>query len=258
MLLRKSAAGFAAAGVLALAAGLGAQSPPRERPGGARFLGAQAGAAGRVVRNAPYSADLITEITQSLADGNRIHQVSVSRVYRDGQGRTRTEQSLSGLNAIAPNSDLPKVVFLRDPVAGTSYALDATRKTATRSAWLRAGRGPAADGADSRPGAGGAREESLGRQTMEGVPADGIRSTTAIPAGQVGNEQPITIVTERWYSPDLQIYLLTRHTDPRAGETVTRVTNLTRGEPAHSLFEVPADFTVTGANWPSRPAPRTK
>ena len=141
-------------------------------------------------------------------------------------------------------------------MAGSSYALDTTRKTATKSAWQRAGRGLAAK---SMANAGGAvMEESLGRQTMEGVPADGTRTTRVIPAGQMGNEQPITIVTERWYSPDLQIYLLTRHTDPRAGETVTRLTNLTRGEPTHALFEVPADFKVTEENWSGRLEPRTK
>jgi hypothetical protein len=263
--------------MLLSAASLVAQNPPQERargrfqpdggtPGGARFLGAQAGAPGRVVRNAPYAAEAVTEITQTLADGNRIHQVSTSRVYRDGEGRTRTEQSLSGLSAIAPNSNLPKVIFLQDPVAGTSYALDTTRKTATKSAWQRAGRGPggrpmagaAAGWPGSRPANESVKEESLGRQTMEGVPADGTRTTSVIPAGQVGNEQPISIVTERWYSPDLQVNLLTRHSDPRAGETVTRLTNLTRGEPAHSLFEVPADFKVIEENLPGRPAPRAK
>lgn len=266
MPIGKNAAGLPAVAMLVLAAGLGAQNPPPDRPGGARFLGAQAGAPGRVVRNAPYSADVVTEITQTLMDGNRIHQVSGSRVYRDGEGRTRTEQSLSGLSAIAPNSNLPKVIFLQDPVAGTSYALDTTRKTATRSAWPRTGRGPAAKSmaaagagwADSHSGGQGVKKESLGRQTMEGVPADGARTTTTIPAGQVGNDQPMVIVTERWYSPDLQVYLLTRHTDPRAGETVTRLTNLTRGEPARSLFEVPADFKVTEENRSGRPGPRAR
>jgi hypothetical protein len=268
MQLRTSRAVCLPAFVLALAAGLAAQNPPQGRgrgrfqpeadaPGGARFLGALAGAPGRVVKSAPYTADAITETTQTLADGNRIHQVGTSKICRDGEGRTRTEQSLSGLSAIAPNSNLPKVVFLQDPVAGTSYALDATRKTATKSAWQRGGRGQGG----ARPmasGGGTAKEESLGRQTMENIPVDGIRSTRVIPAGQMGNEQPISIVTERWYSPDLQVSLLTRHTDPRSGETVTRLTNLTRGEPAHSLFEVPADFKVTEENWSGQPAPRAK
>ncbi len=267
MQLRISRAARLPAIALAVAASLAAQGPPQGRgrgmfqpeagaPGGARFLGALAGAPGRVVRNAPYSADAITETTQTLADGNRIHQVGTSKIYRDGEGRTRTEQSLSGLGAIAPSGNLPKVVFLQDPVAGISYALDATRKTATRSAWQRGGRGPGAGPAPGRGGAG--KDESLGRQTMEGVPVDGTRSTHVIPAGQVGNEQPISIVTERWYSPDLQVFVLTRHSDPRAGETVTRLTNLTRGEPAHSLFEVPADFKVVEENWSGRPAPRAR
>jgi hypothetical protein len=272
MLLRTSRAVVLPVGILAMAAGLAAQNSPQDRASGrfpaggrfqpdagvpvrARFLGAQAGTPGRVVRNAPYAAEAVTEITQTLADGNRIHQVSVSRVYRDGEGRTRTEQSLSGLSAIAPNSNLPKVIFLQDPVAGSSYALDTTRKTATKSEWQRAGRGRGAAWTSPRPGAPSVKEESLGRQTMEGLPADGTRSTTVIPAGQVGNEQPIPIVTERWYSSDLQVYLSIRHSDPRSGETVTRLTNLTRGEPAHSLFEVPADFRVTGENWSSPPAP---
>jgi hypothetical protein len=265
MHLPTSRAVFQPVVMLVLAAILAAQNPPQDRPrgrfqadsgvpGGARFLGAQAGAPGRVVKNAPYSAEAVTELTQTLADGNRIHQVSTSKIYRDGEGRTRTEQSLSGLSAIAPNSNLPKVIFLQDPVAGTSYALDTIRKTATKSAWHRA----AAGWAGTRPDTGSVKEESLGRSTMAGLPADGTRSTRVIPAGQMGNEQPISIVTERWYSPDLQIYLLTRHTDPRAGETVTRLTNLTRGEPAHSLFEVPADFRVTEENWSGRQAPRAK
>lgn len=269
---RKTLAAVWFAGTLAFAASAWAQNPPPDRgrgrfgaepgmEGGARFLGAQAGMPGRVVKNAPYAAEISTEITQTLADGNRIHQVTTSRVYRDSEGRTRTEQSLIGLNAIAPNSNLPKVVFLQDPVAGSSYALDATRKTATKSAWPRLGRGPAqtamAEGAAGRMGARADNQnlktESLGRQTMVGIPVDGTRTTLVIPAGQVGNEQPIQAVTERWFSADLKIYVMTRHSDPRSGETVTRLTSLSRGEPAHALFEVPGDFKIVEDSQPVRP-----
>lgn len=269
MFFRKT--GFLLAGMLLFAAGALAQNPPPDRArGGARFIGAQAGIPGHVVKNAPYSAEISTEITQTLTDGNHIRQISTSRVFRDSEGRTRTEQSLTGLGAIAPNSNLPTVVFLQDPVAGTSYALDTTRKTATKSAWPRPGRGPgqkgpgpaggplAAAGAGRRgprPADENVKTEQLGRQTMEGVPVDGTRNTTVIPAGQIGNEQPIQTVTERWYSPDLQIYVLTRHSDPRAGETVTRLTSLSRSEPARTLFEVPADFKVVDDSRGAHPAP---
>ncbi|MFL6208077.1 MAG: energy transducer TonB [Pyrinomonadaceae bacterium] len=87
-------------------------------------------------------------------------------------------------------------------------------------------------------------EESLGRQTIEGVAADGTRVTVTIPAGTMGNERPINIVTERWYSPELQTVVMTKHSDPRFGETTYRLTNINRSEPAHSLFEVPADFEI--------------
>ncbi|MBZ5621871.1 MAG: hypothetical protein LAQ69_24570 [Acidobacteriia bacterium] len=237
--------------------------------GGARFLGAEPGRPGRVVKNAPYSADAVTETTQALPDGNHIRQSSTVHVSRDSEGRTRSEQSLRTLNGLAPNANLPQVVFIYDPVANANYALNPTNRTATRTTWERPAGGdrPAMRRSDSgasasgNPGVGrgfhgGAMDpnlktESLGRQTMEGVAADGTRTTQTIPAGRIGNEQPIQIVTESWYSPELQIFVLTKRTDPRRGETVTRLSNVSRAEPSRTLFEVPADFKVTET--PSRP-----
>jgi len=86
--------------------------------------------------------------------------------------------------------------------------------------------------------------EQLGKQTIEGVEAEGQRATITIPAGEIGNEQPILIVSESWYSPELQVTVMSRHSDPRMGETVYKLTNINRAEPAHSLFEVPADYTI--------------
>jgi len=68
------------------------------------------------------------------------------------------------------------------------------------------------------------------------VIANGSRSTTTIPAGQIGNEQPIQIVSEQWVSPDLQVLVLTKHTDPRSGETTYRLNNITRVEPANTFL----------------------
>src|SRR5205085_10599511 len=86
--------------------------------------------------------------------------------------------------------------------------------------------------------------EPLGKQTIEGVEAEGRRATITIPAGEIGNEQPINIVDESWYSPELKVTVMTRHSDPRMGETVYKLTNINRSEPARSLFEVPSDYTV--------------
>jgi hypothetical protein len=87
-------------------------------------------------------------------------------------------------------------------------------------------------------------KEQLGKQTIEGVEAEGTRTTVTIPAGEIGNERPIEIVSERWYSPELQLVVMTRHSDPRFGETTYKLTNINRAEPAKSLFEVPSDYTV--------------
>ena len=88
------------------------------------------------------------------------------------------------------------------------------------------------------------RTESLGKQVFEGVEAEGTRVTRTIPAGEIGNTLPIYVVDENWYSRELQMPVMTRHHDPRSGETVFRLTNINRAEPARSLFEVPADYTM--------------
>jgi hypothetical protein len=98
-----------------------------------------------------------------------------------------------------------------------------------------------------------ARKESLGKQNIGGVEAEGTRSTVTIQAGEIGNERPIEIVSERWYSPELQVIVMTRHSDPRFGENTYQLTNISRTEPARELFEVPAGYTVKEA--PAPPAP---
>ena len=91
---------------------------------------------------------------------------------------------------------------------------------------------------------GKAKTEQLGKQLIEGVEADGTRNTVTIPPGEIGNERAIEVVNERWFSPELQTVVMTRHCDPRFGETVYRLTNINREEPDRALFEVPADYTL--------------
>ena len=93
-------------------------------------------------------------------------------------------------------------------------------------------------------GGGTVNKEDLGTQVIEGVVATGTRTTTTIAAGAIGNEQPILIVSEQWFSPDLKVLVMTKHNDPRSGETIYRLTNIVQTEPARSLFEVPADYTL--------------
>jgi hypothetical protein len=95
-----------------------------------------------------------------------------------------------------------------------------------------------------------ATTEDLGSQTMQGVTVTGTRTTRTIPTGQIGNDAPISIVTEVWTSPDLKTVVFSKRTDPRMGEQTFQLTNITRSEPDPSLFTVPAGFTVTDGPQP--------
>jgi hypothetical protein len=101
------------------------------------------------------------------------------------------------------------------------------------------------------------KTETLEARSFDGVSAEGSRTTTTIPAGEIGNEQPIQIVDERWYSPELQVVVMTRHSDPRNGETTYRLTNISRAEPAAALFQVPSDYAVREVGGPGTGVRRT-
>jgi hypothetical protein len=233
--------------------------------------------AGRVngspVQGAPFSATITNESVQTLADGNRIVQTNSGTTARDSEGRTRQDMALPAIgNLSAENA--PRLVFIVDPVAQASYTLNLTDKTAqkvsmtsggpggagpgtqTRMFVTRTGPGPAPDGPPPPPMAismtklGGEEHaevstEDLGTQTMEGLAVTGVRTTRTIPAGELGNEKPISIVTEVWTSPDLKTIVYSKRSDPRMGEQTFKLTNVVRGDPDPSLFTVPSDFKVT-------------
>lgn len=331
------------------------------------FIGSEIGA--RVVKGAPYSAEAISETVQVLGDGNRIVRKTLSRIARDGEGRTRQER-LGSDGQVAS-------VFINDPVAGKRWMLTPARKSAvelpaggpgalagmppmpagggeelrswgeemrrwarefserfrgepmsgapregreanrqvsvTRSADGRTetrevvvdvvrvtdgstagstapaepGRGspmspmppmppvppmppmpamplPPAVGPGAAvppvppvpgfgaplmiaPPPGPGTTTSLGSREFDGVRADGTRTTWTIAAGKIGNEKPIEIVAERWYSPELMLVVASRHADPRSGETSYRLAGLKRGEPDAALFKVPADYETRAA-----------
>ncbi|HYL73993.1 MAG TPA: hypothetical protein VEU96_07285 [Bryobacteraceae bacterium] len=89
-----------------------------------------------------------------------------------------------------------------------------------------------------------AQVEDLGVRVIEGVNAKGRRETRTIAVGEIGNDRPIQIVSETWYSDDLQTVVYSKHSDPRVGDSEYRLTNISRAEPARSMFEVPAGYTL--------------
>ena len=279
----------------------------------AAFTGPLMFAHGRTVKNAPYSAEVISEQTNTLADGNQIANKSTSMSYRDSAGRTRQEMR----NAAGAT----RIVTIRDAVAGTTLILRPDAKTATRIgspdeiARMAGERARAAgevaraagerarmhveemrkaegdqvfvkriersegedgqriredvrirvarDMVEGQPLAGAERfgpllagafgdakwaakasTRDLGTKEIEGIKAQGKLRSYEIPAGEIGNRNAIVVSTETWYAPELQVTLLSKHSDPRSGERVYRLAGIKREEPAAALFAIPSDYTV--------------
>jgi|SRR5580692_3349739 hypothetical protein len=233
------------------------------------------------VQGAPYSATITNESTQTLTDGTHIVQNSTGTTARDSQGRTRQDAALPAIGNLSA-ADAPHLVFIMDPVMQTSYTLNLTDKTAQKMSMpprmQQADSGGGQSGGASSAGvfftrmAGAApmdagmpppapagtvihkeligdesaqvSTEELGTQTMEGLVVNGVRTTRTIPEGQIGNDKPISIVTEVWTSPDLRTIVYSKRSDPRMGEQTFKLTNVVRAEPDASLFTVPSDFKM--------------
>ena len=224
---------------------------------------------GEVTKGAPFTAQRTEESTQTLGDGTHINHKSSISYARDSAGRTRREDD--------------EWITIYDPVANVSYRLNKKSHTGSKVELVRgwnldrqkieqeqmeadlvklkaesekvlaetkAQQGNSImitnDGPGGRvysfmkPGT----EESLGSQVVNGVMADGTRETTTIPAGDFGNDRPITSVTESWYSPELHLTVLYKRTDPREGDVTTQYTGIKRAEPDPSVFQVPAGYIL--------------
>jgi len=285
----------------------------------------------KMVKNAPFSAEAISESVQTLADGNRIVRSSTSKLYRNSEGRFRREMAGGSGGMFGTYYGFGQGISILDPVVGHRVMLNSENMTArvmqlghgtnisigghnaiaTRAltdakraeleaklaksgemteeqrAKLRSQLAEAKTYADvtaaggavttvvapstttvvtpsaaapvavfSGQGEGNAysmvystgqsqyetRNEDLGTRDFEGVTATGTRRVTTIPAGAVGNERPIEIVYERWYSKELELVVYSKHSDPRMGEQTYRLTNINRSEPDPSLFTVPPGY----------------
>lgn len=222
--------------------------------GGIVTLDNVVGIKGKTVTGRPFSATEQHHTLQVLGDGTRIENNTSDKYYRDDQGRTRIERT-------------DGTVIIEDPVQGASAEINGNRKMvrsyteAKQAAELKAmpvrgmvfstGDGAQADKLKAEAMAKVAKantsvksdahtEEDLGFQIINGISAQGTRTTTTIPAGQIGNDRPINVVSERWFSPDLQILIRSSNKDPRFGETTYDLTVVSQTPPDPSLFQIPA------------------
>ncbi len=222
------------------------------------------------IKNAPFSAVVITQYDRALDNGNHIHRETRGKVYRDDQGRVRTENEF----ATPGNSGEQFLrITILDPVQHTVIHLDPRNKIATVA---RTGPAVAAGEAASVPRHGtmvigtplndsgqpagapmkiqtqhsgatvsaAAKTEALGTKSIEGVEAVGTKTTRTIPAGAMGNNEPIISVTDSWYSRDLQIVVLNETDDGQSGHNSMKLVDIVRTEPNAQLFRIPPDYTV--------------
>ncbi len=207
----------------------------------ARFIAAELRFGDKLVKGQPFSADIVIEDTRRLFDGSTVTKQIRGATYRDTEGRTRREQPLEmvgGISIVGTDNKPQMLVFINDFADGSQIFLDVSNKIA-RKHRLGAGPGPLEPRQPE-----GAKTETLSKTTIEGVAVEITRVTFEIPIGEIGNDKPIQVVSERWYSPELQVIVMSRHIDPVAGEHVFRLTNIKRAEPASHLFTIPSGFKV--------------
>jgi hypothetical protein len=208
------------------------------------------------VRGQPYSAVGRSVMTTTLANGNRIVRSNTTRYYRDSQGRTRTEHEFSGVGPFSTEGT-QVIVTIQDPVAKQHIFLHPRDKRADIAPLTLLGFGPHESlptvdvTVGALPPAGRAacievrklpKPVSLGERMMEGLRVIGSRSDFEIPAGEIGNEYPLAIGSEQWFSPELGIVVASTHSDPLIGETVYKLEGIQRKEPDAALFAIPKDF----------------
>jgi hypothetical protein len=216
---------------------------------------------------APYSANRESSEVQLRIDGTHIPKPkNISRIYRDSQGRTRDERGCGP----ASDDQEATVVIIRDPVAGVGYVLEMRNRIAHRFSSESEGKPSTASGVSSsvsgtftatvtdHPSSSdslktGPIEESsepLGTQTIEGLSAEGTRTTYIIPADTQKDNKEIRVVSETWHSSELNTMILRKSMDPRFGEMTWRLIDINLAEPDPSLFKVPAGFKIVDESGP--------
>lgn len=226
---------------------------------------------GSAITGRPYSAQRETEHVQIAADGTRFTTNNQQEtIYRDSQGRTRTERPImrSPANGPKPTGDVPLLIEISDPVANVGYTLDTQNKVCHRYAFEALPRasggggggvgvfgglmtaGPTQCANGNVPASPQMKCEDLGTQMIEGFLAKGERQVRTWPAGSQGSDRSFQTTSENWVSEDLRVTVLSRNVDPRNGENTMKLINIRLGEPPPNLFAPPADYTVVDETGP--------
>jgi hypothetical protein len=202
----------------------------------------------RVVKGKPFSATEERHSLQVLGDGTRIENGETNRLYRDTEGRTRVEQMNGTVTIYDPVANVrveldPATKTARKNSSGTRFFVNSGTTLITSGPFPLAGQIQPANPATLK-GVMAETTENLSSQSVNGVTAQGIRTTMTIPKGQIGNNKDIKVMTERWTSNDLQMLVKSINSDPRFGDTTYQLTKVVQSAPDSALFQIPADYNV--------------
>jgi len=204
----------------------------------------------RVVIGVPYSALGTSETVITLPDGNRVVRQNVIRQWRDSDGRTRSEISLTTIGGSTPVELNTTVTVIDDPATRERYMLRSGDKVAVTMPIVPCR--PDASSLEPDLSVGPPRPShlpirvsapvTLGERKVNGETVAGRRIEATIPAGAMGNSKPIRMSSEQWYGKDLQVVVEATYQDPRTGETRYRLSHIERAEPDATLFQVPDNY----------------
>lgn len=204
----------------------------------------------RLVTGAPYSAMGTSQTISTDANGSKVVRQNTVRVWRDSDGRTRSEFELTSIGGPTPLEINSRLTVIDDPAARERYVLRPDGQVITVAiAPCRAANEPDTTVGPPRPARlpmKVSRPVKLGERQVDGETVTGSRVEATIPAGAMGNEQPVKMSAEQWYGKDLKVVVEATYKDPRTGETRYKLREIQRDEPDASLFR------------PETPQPRKK
>lgn len=206
---------------------------------------------------APFTLTLETEWVRTLGDGGTITLVNQRRIARDAAGRVYQERWF----LVPKNGDkksFMNAVQIADPNAHTIYncffagakknVCELLTYTPRRPLVNTTEKDLSGELSDKQ---GSYSHQYLGKQFVSGVETVGVRDTTTYNPGTFGNDRAMTVEREEWYSPQLDLNLLSVRSDPTTGKQTFTATNVTLGDPDPGLFELPAGFTVADRRLPN-------
>ena len=199
--------------------------------------------------NAAFSAVVRSEWTRVLPDGSKASVFNHRIVARDSSGRVFQERRYLTPQGDKQDTQISELQY-DDPNRHERYKCYPRRQVCERSKLLLPTTLPTPLPQGPLPsGAGTVTREDLGHRFIQNLDAIGRREITTLKAGALGNEKPQPVIQELWFSPHLQLNVVTERFDPRASAIQNIfVTEVNQTEPDPRLFLLPSGYRMVDSD----------